>query len=115
MLDEDFKVYLIEVNTNPDLSLQSPLLARLIPSMLDNTFQLVVDPIFPPPPNFTSSARKTAAQELCPENKFELVFEEKIDGFGLSEILKDRGNVIVEIDEDELSDNEDDADMAEQE
>jgi len=38
MLDEDFKVYLIEVNTNPDLSLSSPLLARLIPSMLDNTF-----------------------------------------------------------------------------
>ncbi len=38
MLDEDFKVYLIEVNTNPALDLSSPLLARLIPSMLDNTF-----------------------------------------------------------------------------
>ena len=108
MLDEDFKVYLIEVNTNPDLSLGSPLLARLIPSMLDNTFQLVVDPVFPPPPNFTTNAKKTAAQELCPENKFELVFDEKVDGMGLSEILKERGNVIIEMDsEDDLSEKED--------
>jgi len=45
---------------------------------------------------------------LCPENKFELVFDERVDGMGLSEILKERGNVIVEIDEEELSDKEED-------
>ena len=37
MLDENFKVYLIEVNTNPCLELACPLLARLIPSMLENS------------------------------------------------------------------------------
>lgn len=31
MIDDDFKVILIEVNTNPCLELSSPLLARLIP------------------------------------------------------------------------------------
>jgi D-alanine-D-alanine ligase-like ATP-grasp enzyme len=44
MLDDKFKVYLIEVNTNPDLQVkESPLLSRLIPSVLENTFQLAVD------------------------------------------------------------------------
>ena len=53
MLDENFKVYLIEVNTNPCLELSSPLLARLIPHMLDNAMRLVLDPLFPPPDNFS--------------------------------------------------------------
>lgn len=53
MIDEDFKVYLIEVNTNPCLELASPLLARLIPGMLENTIRLVVDPLFPPPEHWS--------------------------------------------------------------
>ena len=36
MIDEDFKVYLIEVNTNPCLEHSSSLLARLIPNMIEN-------------------------------------------------------------------------------
>ena len=39
MLDEDFKVYLIEVNTNPCLELSSILLARLIPNMIENALR----------------------------------------------------------------------------
>ena len=39
MLDEDFKVYLIEVNTNPCLELSSTLLARLIPNMIENALK----------------------------------------------------------------------------
>ena len=39
MVDEDFNVLLIEVNTNPDISLCCPLLAMLIPTMLDNAFK----------------------------------------------------------------------------
>ncbi len=49
MFDEEFKPYLIEVNTNPCLELSSPLLARLIPTMLENAFKIVTDPIYPPP------------------------------------------------------------------
>jgi len=39
MIDEDFKVYLIEVNTNPCLEITSTLLARIIPNMLDNALK----------------------------------------------------------------------------
>ena len=53
MFDEEFKPYLIEVNTNPCLELSCPLLARLIPSMLENSFRIVADPMFPPPDNFS--------------------------------------------------------------
>lgn len=34
MIDENFKVWLIEANTNPCLELSCPLLAKIIPSML---------------------------------------------------------------------------------
>ena len=34
MIDENFKVWLIEANTNPCLELSSPLLGRIIPGML---------------------------------------------------------------------------------
>ena len=53
MIDDQFKIYLIEVNTNPCLELSSPLLARLIPTMLDNAFKIASDPLFPPPENFS--------------------------------------------------------------
>jgi tubulin---tyrosine ligase len=53
MIDDDFKVFLIEVNTNPCLELCSPLLARLIPNMLENAFRIVTDPLFPPPDGFS--------------------------------------------------------------
>ena len=39
MIDEEFKTWLIEVNTNPCLELSSPLLARIIPSMIENAFR----------------------------------------------------------------------------
>ena len=53
MLDENFKVYLIEVNSNPSLDLSNSHLAHLIPSMLENALRIVVDPLFPPPENFS--------------------------------------------------------------
>ena len=53
MIDEDFKVYLIEANTNPCLELSSLLLAKLIPRMVDNAFRITLDPIFTPPENFS--------------------------------------------------------------
>jgi hypothetical protein len=49
MIDEKFKVYLIEANTNPSLEICSPLLARIIPELLDNSFRIAVDPLYQPP------------------------------------------------------------------
>lgn len=48
MIDEEFKIYLIEVNTNPCLETSCPLLARIISEMIDNTLRLTIDPLFQP-------------------------------------------------------------------
>ena len=60
MLDEDFKVYLIEVNTNPALDMSSPITKKIIPNLLDNAIRLVVDPLFPP-------AEHVKCTDSCPE------------------------------------------------
>jgi len=39
MIDKSFKVWLIEVNTNPCLDTSSPILARLIPQIVENAFK----------------------------------------------------------------------------
>ena len=49
MIDEQFKLSLIEVNTNPSLDSESPLLARIMPDLIDNTFKIVLDPLLPSP------------------------------------------------------------------
>jgi len=50
MLDAEFGLYLIEANTNPCIEINGcPVLARVIPNMLDTAFRIAVDPIFPPP------------------------------------------------------------------
>jgi hypothetical protein len=49
MIDSDFKVVLIEVNTNPSLSTPCPLLGKIINNLIDATFRLTIDPIFLPP------------------------------------------------------------------
>lgn len=53
MIDEDYRVWLIETNTNPCLETTGPLLGRLIPQLIDNLFKLVLDPIYPPPIFYT--------------------------------------------------------------
>ena len=74
MIDEDFKVYLIEANTNPCLEISCPLLARIIPPMLESAFRIAVDPIFPPPElNFKRGS------ESLHENKFCLIFDESVE------------------------------------
>lgn len=49
MIDEDFKVWLLEFNTNPCLELCCPLLEQLIPRMLDNALTIALDPLIPMP------------------------------------------------------------------
>jgi hypothetical protein len=46
LIDEDFRVWLIEVNTNPCIEESSNLLKALVPRMLDDMFRLTVDTVF---------------------------------------------------------------------
>jgi len=79
MFDDQFKPYLIEVNSNPSLEPSSTLLAKLFSSMLDNTFRIAIDPLFPPNDGF-SMKKGSIGIEICPENRFDLIFDERIDG-----------------------------------
>jgi hypothetical protein len=105
MIDDNFQVYIIECNTNPSLELCSPLMARIIPAMLDNVFRLIVDPLFPPPD--LSSIKKQNMPDLLPSNKLELVFDERLSGEHLRRIFKDQPEFNLKIQENEGEDEED--------
>jgi hypothetical protein len=68
LIDEDFRVWLIEVNTNPYFGVANEYIADLLPKMIDDFTKLVVDPIYPP--KFVDSER---------ENLFELLYSETGD------------------------------------
>lgn len=59
ILDEDFNMYLIEVNTNPCIEESSNLLKTLLPRMLEDMFKLTVDVVFP-----KSAIRKRKEKKL---------------------------------------------------
>lgn len=46
IIDENLNMYLIEVNTNPCLEESNQLLKNLLPRMLDDMFNIVMDPLF---------------------------------------------------------------------
>lgn len=85
MIDEQFEVYLIEANINPCLSVTSPFSSRFITALVDNTLRFAVDPLFPPPQDF--SARKFSV-DILPEIRYELVFDQRVDGAELNELYK---------------------------
>lgn len=53
MIDNNLKPFLIQINTNPCLEICCPLLSGLIPELLEQTLRLCVDPLFPPPEEWT--------------------------------------------------------------
>jgi len=108
MIDDTFRPWLIEVNTNPCLELSSPYLARLIPTMIEHALKIAVDPIFPPPP---VPPQKRHQIPDAQDNHFELVFNEATDAAELKNLpIDDTINGIIEEDEleDEATEDEED-------
>ena len=48
MIDEDFRLWVIEVNTNPYFGVPNVFIADLLPKMMDDLLEIVVDPTYPP-------------------------------------------------------------------
>ena len=48
LVDEDFRVWLIEVNTNPYLGVPNKHIGELLPKMVNEMFTIVLDPHLPP-------------------------------------------------------------------
>ena len=52
MVEQDWTVKLIEINTNPSLDynpVEVPFKEKMFPRMLDSAFRIALDPYFPPP------------------------------------------------------------------
>jgi len=47
MIDQDYAVWLIEVNNNPCLMTPGETTAELLPQLIEDTFKIAVDPLFP--------------------------------------------------------------------
>jgi len=100
MLDSKFKPWIIEVNTNPCLELSSSYLSYLIPTMLENVFRITIDTLFPSP-------GYNRTHEVIPENRFELIFHELVEGNGNG--CRPSGpldDIVLSDNEDIYSDNE---------
>ena len=54
--------------------------------MIENTFKIAIDPLFPPPAGFLSK-KSSGHSNTCSYNNFELIFDERIDGPELLEKL----------------------------
>jgi len=46
IIDSEFNVFLLEVNTNPGLEESSPIIKILVPRMIDDTLRLTIDKLF---------------------------------------------------------------------
>jgi hypothetical protein len=68
LIDEDFRVWLIEVNTNPYLGIPNNYIKGLLPKMIDDMLDLVLDPIFNP------EAAQNADKS---KNGFELLYSQQ--------------------------------------
>ena len=51
LIDEDFRIWLIEINTNPYLGIPNEFIADLLPKMLNEMLMIVLDPVYKPASN----------------------------------------------------------------
>ena len=58
MLDEDFNLFLIEINDDPGIEESSPWIQIIVPRMLDDALRLTLDQIFPPNYDFSKNYKR---------------------------------------------------------
>ena len=58
ILDENYRPYLLEINTNPGLEISSPLISQLLPRMIDDAFKLTIDEEFSMSSDFINQESK---------------------------------------------------------
>lgn len=88
MIDQDFRPWLIEVNTNPCLDCSCPLLNRIIPYMLEQTFKLTLDLAYPPPSHYPNSQKHLAPLVCLEAFKYQLIFDSQYEGEQLSKLYR---------------------------
>jgi hypothetical protein len=86
MIDYDLKVWLIEVNTNPSISMGGKILDAYVPRMINDTFKLTIDKIFPQPASSRKSQTDNGLQAQIPANR---IPEYRMDNYPDEENLWD--------------------------
>ena len=59
MIDEEYRAWLIEVNTNPFLGVQNEWHGQLVAKMIEDMIVLVIDPLYPPPKSPEANRNQT--------------------------------------------------------
>ncbi|KRX03061.1 hypothetical protein PPERSA_10142 [Pseudocohnilembus persalinus] len=91
MIDSEFKPWLIEINTNPDITTTcSALLARIVPNMVENALRIGLDPFFPPPINWPNPKKHQVQDNILDNNKFSLIFDSQVDGDEVKKLYQDQ-------------------------
>ena len=88
MIDKNFKVWLIEINTNPCLETSSPILRNVVSQLLDHSFKICIDPLFPPPWPMKKFGRYNTMNNYWRDNLYTLIFDETEDCAELQGYLK---------------------------
>jgi len=76
MIDRDFRPYLIEANYNPCLEMNCNLMERIVPALIENTFRIGLDPLFPPSCHYPPNQRYYLVDNYLKHCKYELIFDE---------------------------------------
>lgn len=79
MIEDNFRVKLIEINTNPCLEISSALLSRIIPLTIEQTFRITVDAAFPPT-HYNNTLKPIAPDCSLERLQMEVIFDEAEDG-----------------------------------
>ena len=71
IIDNDFKPWILEINSNPGLGISSPVIEKLVPRMFDDALRLTIDKIF-----------NTVYDDSCFDKNNNLYISKyKLDGF----------------------------------
>jgi hypothetical protein len=76
MIDREFRPWLIEANYNPCLEVNCPVLERIVPALVENTFRVALDPLFPPTAHYPPNQRYLLVDNYLKHCKYELLFDE---------------------------------------
>ena len=87
MLDEDFNVFLIEINTNPGLEESSPWIKIIVPRMLDDALRLTLDQLFEPKYDFNLNYKNMGNLE-----NLEYIFKNLEKNIDPNEVNKNNNN-----------------------
>lgn len=68
MIDEDFRVWLIEVNTNPYIGIHNTGMKHIIPDMFEDLFKIVLDPVY------ASAVLRSDIDLIGTDTKFDLLY-----------------------------------------